>query len=97
MDKFLFPTHPVRRIIIRPSECGKLVFLTNLILNISKEYDKKYIYSPSLLQELYQKLFKCFNIFKPIHMVPNILNEENVRKAIEEIVNIKKLKKQTQK
>ena len=33
MEKFLCPTHPVRCIITGPSECGKSVFLTNLILN----------------------------------------------------------------
>ena len=30
------------------SSSGKSVFLTNLILNIFNEYDKIYIYSPSL-------------------------------------------------
>ena len=34
MDKFLYPQHPVKFIITGPSECGKSVFLTNLILNI---------------------------------------------------------------
>ena len=40
MEKILYPTHPVRCIITGPSECGKSVFLTNLILNIINEYDK---------------------------------------------------------
>ena len=43
MEKILYPTHPVRCIITGPSECGKSVFLTNLFLNIIKEYDKTYI------------------------------------------------------
>ena len=60
MEKFLNPKHPVRCIITGPSECGKSVFLTNLILNIINEYDKIYISSPSLHQDLYQKLIKCF-------------------------------------
>ena len=55
MDKIFYPTHPVRCIITGPRECGKSVFLTNLILNIINEYDKIYIYSPSLHQDLYQK------------------------------------------
>ena len=55
MEKFLYPNHPARVIITGPSECGKSVFLTNLILNIINEYDKIYIYSPSLHQNLYQK------------------------------------------
>ena len=36
-----------------PSECGKTVFLTNLILNIINEHEKIYINSPSLHQHLY--------------------------------------------
>ena len=47
MDKILYPNQPVRCIITGPSECGKSVFLTNLILNIVKEEDKIYIYSAS--------------------------------------------------
>ena len=55
MDKFLYPTHPVRCIITGPSQCGKTVFLTNLIVIIITEFDKIYIYSPSLHQDLNQK------------------------------------------
>ena len=40
MDKILYPTHPIRCIITGLSECGKLVFVTNLVLNITNEYDK---------------------------------------------------------
>ena len=40
MEKFFYPSHPVRCIISGPSECGKSVFPTNLILNIINEYDK---------------------------------------------------------
>ena len=65
MDKFLYPQHPVRCIITGPSKVGKSVFLTNLILNIINEYNKIYIYSPSLHQDLYQKLFKFLVIIYP--------------------------------
>ena len=58
MEKFLYPTRPIQCIITGPSERGKSVFLTNLILNKINEYDKKYLYSPSLHQNLYQKLNK---------------------------------------
>ena len=61
MEKFLYPTHPVRCIITGPSECGESVFLTNLISNITNEYDKFYIYSPGLHQDIYQKLIKRFS------------------------------------
>ena len=68
MEKFLYPNHPVRCIITRPSESGKSVFLTNLFLNFVNELDKNYIYSPSLDQDLYQKIIKCFTVFKPSHI-----------------------------
>ena len=89
MEKFLYPNHPVRCIITGPSECGKSVFLTNLILNIIIEHDKIYIYSPSLHQDLYQKLIKCFCNYIPIHIIPNILNEADIEIVIDEIVNNK--------
>ena len=91
MEKFPYPTHPVRCIITGQSECANSVFLTNLILNIINEYDKIYIYSPSLHQDLYQKIIKCFRNYIPIHIIPNILNEEDIDIKNEEIVNDKDL------
>ena len=93
MDKILYPNHPVRCIITGPSNVGKLAFLTNLILNIINEYDKKYIYSPSLHPDFYQKLIKCFSNYIPIHKIPNNLNEEDIDVVIEEIVNNKDFEK----
>ena len=86
MEKILYPKHPLRCIITGPSECGKSVFLTNLFLNIINEYDKIYIYSTSLHQNLYQKLIKCFTKYIPIHKIPNILNEEDIDVVIEEVI-----------
>ena len=93
MEKFLYPNHPLRCIITGLSECGEAVFLTNIYLNIINEYDKIYIYSPSLHQDLYQKLLKFFSYYIPIHIIPNILNEEDIVVVIEEIVNNKVFKK----
>ena len=93
MEKFLYPTHPVRCIVTGPSECCKSVFLTNLILNIINEYNKLYINSPSLHQDLYQKLIKCFSNYIPIHIIPNILNEDDIDVVIEEIVKNKDFEK----
>ena len=93
MEKYLYPNHPVRCIITGPSCSGKSVFLTNLILNIINEYDKIYIYSPSLHQDLYQKLIKCFSNYLPIHIIKNILNEEDIDVVIEEILNNKDFQK----
>ena len=93
MEKILYQTHPVRCIIAGPSECGKSLIPTNLILNIINEYDKIYIYSPNLLQYLYQKLIECFSKYIPIHVIPTILNEEDIDVVIEEIVNNKDFEK----
>ena len=93
MDKKLYPNHPCRVIITGPSESGKSYFLSNLILNVINEYDKIYIYSPSLHQDLYQRLINCFSNYLPIHIIPNILNEEDLDILIEEIVNIKDFEK----
>ena len=82
-DKFLYPQGPVRCIVTCLSECAKSVSLTNLILNINNEYNKIYIYSPSLHQDLYQKIDKRFSNHIPIHIIPNILNEEDVDIVIE--------------
>ena len=93
MDKNLYPHHPVRCIIKEASCIGESLFLTNLILNIINEYDKIYIYSPSLHQDLYQNLIKCFSNYIPIHIIPNILNEGDIDIVIEEIVNNKDFEK----
>ena len=76
-----------------PSSSGKSVFLTNLFLNIINEYHKIYIYSPSLHQDLYQKLIKCFTKYIPIHIILNISNEEDIDKVIDEVVENKDFEK----
>ena len=89
IEKFFHPNHPVICIITGPSEFGKSVFLTYLILYNVNEHKEKYICSTSLHQDLYQKLIKCFSNFTPIHIIPNILNEEDNDIVVEEIVNNK--------
>ena len=86
MEKFLYPSHPVRCIITGPSECSNSVFLTNSISNIINENDKIYIYSPSLYQVSYQKLIKCLSSYIPIHIIPFILIEKDIDLVIEEKV-----------
>ena len=41
---------------------------------------------PSLHQDFYQKLIKCFSNFIPIQMILNILNEEDIDEVVDEIV-----------
>ena len=64
-----------------------------MIIYIINRYNKIYIYSPSLHQDLYQKIIKCFSIYIPINIIPNILNEEDIDVAIDEIVNNKDFEK----
>ena len=93
MEKFLYPKHPVRCIITGQSNVGKSYFLTNLILSIINEYEKIYIFSPSLHQDFYQKLIRCFSNYIPIHIIPNILNEEDIDIVIEELIKKKDFQK----
>ena len=65
----------------------KSALITDLILNIFREFEKVYIYSASLHQDFYRKLRKCSSNYIPIHMIPNILNEEVIDVVIDEIVN----------
>ena len=94
MEKYLYPNNPFSCIITGPSCSAKSVFLTNLVLYIINEYNKIYIYSPSLHQDLYQKLFKYFTNYIPIHIIPNVLSEEDIDIVIEEIVNNKDFENQ---
>ena len=93
MEKFFYPNHTVMCIITGSTKCGKSVILTSFILNIINDYDKISIYSTSLHRDLYQKLIKHFAIYIPIHIIPNILNDEDINIVIEEIVNIKDFEK----
>ena len=71
----------------------KISFSIKFILNIFNEYNKIYIYSPSLHQDLYQKLIKCFSKYIPINIIPNILIEEDIDIVIDDIVNEKDFEK----
>ena len=93
MEKLLYPSYPVCCIITGPRCCGTSKFLTNLILKIINEFDKIYIYSPSLHQDFYQKLIKCFKNYIPIHIIPKILNEQSIDVVIDEICNDKDFQK----
>ena len=93
LEQFLYPNHPIRCIITGPSNVGKSVFLTNLILNAINEYDKIYLFSPSLHQDFYRKLIKRFSSYIPIHIIPNILDQEGIDIVIGEIINNKDFKK----
>ena len=48
---------------------------------------KKYIYSPSLHQDLYPNPIKCFNNYIPLHIIPNISKEKDIDLVIEKKFN----------
>ena len=93
MDKYLYRNRPVRCIITGPSECGKSVFLTNLILNIINEYNKILHLLTQSPSRFISKIIKCFSSYKPIHIIPNFLNEEDIDAVLDEIVNNKDFEK----
>ena len=92
MEKHLYAKHPLRCILRGLSECGKSVFLTNLILNLFSEFEKVYIYS-SIHQDSYQKINKCFRNFIWINIIPNTSNEKDIDIVIDEIVKKKDFQK----
>ena len=89
MEKYLDPKNPLRCIITGPNECGKSVFESKLFLNAIKGYNKIYIHSPSLHQDLYEKLFECFSKYAPLIIIANILNDVDIDLVIGDIVNNK--------
>ena len=93
MESFLIPTHPIRCIITGPSEGRKSFLWTNFVLKIFEEYDKIYIYSPSLKQVYIRKKTKRFRNIKLFLKILNISNEENIDVVIEKIVKNKDFQK----
>ena len=63
----------------------QICFLTILVVNIFNERDKIYIYPPYLHQDQNQKLNKCFSNYLPLHIIPNILSEEDIDLVFEEV------------
>ena len=89
-SKILYPEIPVRCIISGKSNSGKSTLLFKILFNIINNFDKIYIYSPTIHQTNYQKLIKCFQNFLPLNVIDNILQAdidlEDLDDIIEEIV-----------
>ena len=90
MENFLYPTPSVRCNIKSTSCCGKSYFPTILNLKYIKEI---YIYSSSFLQDLYQKIFKCFSNYIPINIIPSISIKEVIGLVIGEVVSTSNFEK----
>ena len=74
MEKELYPSQPVRVLIVGPSGVGKTHLLKHLLLNINNNFDKIYFYTPSIEQEIYQKLIECFDCCIPINYINSIID-----------------------
>ena len=55
MEKLLYPQHPFRCIITRPSECGKNYSSTNLILGNFDQFKKIYTSNHQVYIKIYIK------------------------------------------
>ena len=60
---------------------------------IFNDFEKLYIYSPSLHQDLHQKLIKCFTNYIPIIVIPSFLSEEDLDLKIDKIDDDKDFEK----
>ena len=76
MEKNLYPKSPVRVVIAGPSSCGKTCLLTKLITEIINDFTEIYIYSPSIHQDMYQKLLACFEEKIPPKTISKILRNK---------------------
>ena len=87
MNKIFYPKSSVRVVISGPSGCGKTCLLTKLITEIINDFTEKYIYSPSIHQDMYQKLIECFEQKIPPKTISKILKN---KKTIEDFVGDEK-------
>ena len=71
MEKY--PESPVRSIISGKSASGKQLF--KILFYINNDFDKFFIYSPTIHQLVYRTIIKCFNNFRPLNVIQNILKE----------------------
>ena len=90
MEKYLYPKPPVRCLISGKSASGKSTLLFKILFNIN-EFDKIFIYSPTIHQPVYRTILKSFNNFLPLNVIQNILREgiplDELDRSIEEIIN----------
>ena len=71
----------------------KISIFNKFFSNIVNEYVKVYKYTPSLHQDLYQKMVECFSNYIPIHIIPSNLKEEDIDLVIDEVADNKDFEK----
>ena len=88
MEKILYPEIPVRCIISGKSNSGKSTLLFKILFNFINDFDKIYIYSPTIHQTNYQKLIKCFQSFLPLNIIDNILQADIDLEDLDDIIEV---------
>ena len=63
MEKLIYPEILIRCIISGKSNSGKSTLHFEILFNNIDEFDKIYIFSPTIHQPNYQKVIKCFQSF----------------------------------
>ena len=86
MEKILYPEIPVRCIISGKSNSGKSTLLSKILFNIINDFDKIYIYSPTIHQTNYQKIIKCFQSFLPLNVIDNILQADIDLEELDDVI-----------
>ena len=91
MEKLLYPEKPIRCIISGKSASGKSTLLFKILFDIITDFNKIFIYSPTIHQPVYQTLIKCLESFIPLNVIKNVLelkiSLEELQPLIEEIIN----------
>ena len=91
MEKRLYPKPPVRCITSGKSASAKSILLFTIFFNIINDFDKIFIYSPTIHQPVYWTFIKCPNNFLPLEVIQNILREgiplDELDRTIEETIN----------
>ena len=68
-----------------------LLCFLKILFNINNDFDKRYIFSPTIHQSNYQKIIKCFQSFLPLNVVGKILKQnislDDLDDTIEVIIN----------
>ena len=84
----MYPSKPLRCIISGKTASRKRTLLFKIPLNIIIEFDKIYIFSPTIHQPTYQKILKCFQSFMPLNAIYYIIQEDIPLEELDNVVEV---------
>ena len=91
MEKHLYAEKHLKTILSGKTDSGISTLLFKILFNIINDFDKIYIFSPTIHQPSYQKIIKCFNSFLLLNVIQNILKDkiplDELDNIIEEFIN----------